>query len=314
MNAGAIDIGGTKIAVGIVDAEGRILAQSETPTAPELGYHAALERTTTALRKLLERHTIAGIGVGSAGPIDPVTGVYGEVGTLPGWQGSTLAADLERLFEVGIAVENDADAAALGEAVWGAGRGQKIQSLIYVTISTGIGAGMILDGRLYRGAGGAHPELGHHLLEAGANVPACYCGLTGCWESLASGPAMEAWIKERSNKALTAAQICELARQGDPLYVQAIEREVRYLGLGLANLVTMFCPQIIVLGGGMMRSADLLFAPAIEVVKRTCTQVPWRNTSIVLSASNRLLGAAAVWFHRANSSPQPNRRPVLSAR
>jgi glucokinase len=300
-NAGAIDIGGTKIAVGIVDAEGRILAQSETPTAPELGYHAALDRTTTALRKLLEQHPIAGIGVGSAGPIDPVTGVYGEVGTLPGWQGSALAADLERLFQVPVAVENDADAAALGEAAWGAGRGRKIQSLIYATISTGIGAGIILDGRLYRGAGGAHPEIGHLILDASAAVPPCYCGSTGCWESLASGPAMEAWFRQRSDKALAAAQICELARQGDPLCVEAIKREVHYLGLGLANLVTIFCPQIIVLGGGMMRSADLLLAPAIEVVKRTCTQVPWMNTSIVLSKSNSLLGAAAVWFHRASS-------------
>lgn len=295
MNAGAIDIGGTKIAVGIVDEQGRILAQSEVPTAPELGYGAALDRMTNALGKLLERHLIVGIGVGSAGPIDPVTGVYGEVGTLPGWQGSTLAADLEQFFQVPVAVENDADAAAMGEAVWGAGRGQKIHSLIYVTISTGIGAGIILDGRLYRGAGGAHPEIGHQLLDAGAGVPPCYCGLSGCWESLASGPAMEAW----SGNHLTAAQICELARQGDPLCRKAIEREIRYLGLGLANLVTVFCPQIIVLGGGMMRSADLLLAPAIEVVKRTCTQVPWMNTSIILSTSNRLLGAAAVWFQRA---------------
>lgn len=298
--AAAIDVGGTKIAVGLVDAQGCILAQGETPTAPELGYHAGLARLSEVLRRLLNECalTIAGIGVGSTGPIDPETGVYGEVGTLPGWQGSPLAADLGRLFGVRVAVENDADAAALGEAAWGAGRGSR--SLLYVTISTGIGVGIVLDGKLYRGAGGAHPEIGHHLLDASG--PACYCGANGCWEALASGPAMESWMRARRQAPIDASTICELARQGDPLAREAAARESRYLGLGLANLVTIFCPQTIVLGGGMMRSADLLLAPALDVVRRTCTQVPVENTSIVLaglSAQSGLLGAACVWFHRA---------------
>lgn len=298
--AGAIDIGGTKIAMGIVDAQGSILAQADTPTAPELGYQAGLERMSAMLRGLLIEcgQSIAGIGIGSTGPIDPETGIYGDVGTLPGWQGSPLAADLERLFGVRVAVENDADAAALGEAAWGAGRGSR--SLLYVTISTGIGVGIILDGRLYRGAGGAHPEIGHHVLDASG--PACYCGAKGCWESLASGPAMEEWVNAQRGEALSAWRICELARQGDPLALQAVDRAAHYLGLGLANLVTMFCPQKIVLGGGMMQSADLLLAPALDVVKRICTQVPAENTSIVLAglgAQSGLLGAACVWFHRA---------------
>jgi glucokinase len=298
--AGAIDIGGTKIAVGIVDSRGCILARGETPTAPELGYQAGLERASAILRRLIDEcePRLGGIGVGSTGPIDPETGVYGEVGTLPGWQGSPLVADLERRFGVRAAVENDADAAALGETAWGAGRGSG--GLIYVTISTGIGVGIVLDGRLYRGAGGAHPEIGHHILDASG--PACYCGANGCWESLASGPAMEAWMSAQLDAVLSASQICELARQGDPLSLRAVHREAHYLGLGLANLVTIFCPRTIVLGGGMMQSADLLLAPALDVVMRTCTQVPAVNTSIVLSGLGRhsgLLGAASVWFHRA---------------
>lgn len=298
--AAAIDVGGTKIAVGIVDARGCILVQGETPTAPELGYPAGLARTSGVLRRLLHECglSVDGIGVGSTGPIDPETGVYGEVGTLPGWRGSPLAADLGRLFDVRVAVENDADAAALGEAAWGAGRGSR--SLLYVTVSTGIGVGMILDGKLYRGAGGAHPEIGHHVLDASG--PACYCGANGCWEVLASGPAMESWMRARCEAPMDAAAICELARQGDPLALEAVRREAHYLGLGLANLVTIFCPQTIVLGGGMMRSADLLLAPALDVVKRICTQVPVENTSIVLAglgAQSGLLGAACVWFHRA---------------
>ena len=298
--AGAIDVGGTKIALGIVDAQGRILVQDETATAPEQGYEAALERISAILRRLLDEcgTSVDGIGVGSTGPIDPETGVYGDVGTLPGWLGSPLAADLESRFGMRVAVENDADAAALGEATWGAGRGSR--SLLYVTISTGIGVGILLDGKLYRGARGAHPEIGHHVIDWSG--PLCYCGANGCWETLASGPALEAWMSARCDVALSASEICELARKGDPLALQAVEREAHYIGLGLANLVTMFCPQTIVIGGGMMRSADLVLAPALSLVKRICTQVPAENTSIVLAGLGRqsgLLGAACVWFHRA---------------
>jgi glucokinase len=298
--AAAIDVGGTKIAIGIVDAQGRILAQGETPTAPEEGYHAGLDRTSEILRRLLEESglSVDGIGIGSTGPIDPETGIYGVVGTLPGWEGSPLAADLESRFGVRVAVENDADAAALGEAKWGAGRGSR--SLLYVTISTGIGVGILLDGKLYRGARGAHPEIGHHVVDWSG--PLCYCGANGCWETLASGPALESWMRAQRDVALSASEICELARQGDSLALQAIRREAQYIGLGLANLVTMFCPQTIVLGGGMLRSADLLLAPALDLVQRICTQVPVKNTSIVLAglgAQSGLLGAACVWFHRA---------------
>jgi glucokinase len=295
----AIDVGGTKIAIGIVDAQGRILAQEETPTVPEQGYAAAFARISAILRRLLDECAVPvdGIGIGSAGPIDPETGVYGEVGTLPGWQGSPLAADLESRFGLRVAVENDADAAALGEAAWGAGRGSR--SLLYVTISTGIGVGILLDGKLYRGARGAHPEIGHHVLDWSG--PLCYCGANGCWETLASGPALESWMSAQAGVALSAREICELARRGDPLALQAVRREARYLGLGLANLVTMFCPQTIVLGGGMLRSSDLLLAPALDIVKRICTQVPAENTSIVLAGLGPqcgLLGAACAWFHR----------------
>jgi len=297
--AGAIDIGGTKIAVGIVDAAGHILAHAETPTAPELGYQAALGRMSGILRLLLKDcdRAIEGIGVGSTGPID-ADGVYGEVGTLPGWKGAPLAADLERLFGVRAAVENDADAAALGEARWGAGRGSR--SLIYVTVGTGIGVGIVLDGRLYRGAGGAHPEIGHHILDPSG--PACYCGSNGCWESLASGTAMESWMRAQGGDSLSASRICELALQGVPLARKAVEREAHYLGLGLANLVTIFCPETIVIGGGMMQSADLLLARAWEVVQRTCTQVPAARTSILrarLGSQNGLLGAASIWFRQS---------------
>lgn len=303
---GAIDIGGSKIAVGVVDKAGSILARAETPTDPESGYRAALDRTTGLLRHLLNEccRPLEGIGIASTGPIDPETGIYGEVGTLPGWQGSSLAPDLDRAFGVRAAVENDADAAALAEAAWGAGRGRK--SLLYVTVSTGIGVGIVLDGKLYRGARGAHPEIGHHVIDPSG--PLCYCTAHGCWESLASGPALEAWAHANGGSlGLTAQEICEAARAGDPVMVKAVERGAHYLGLGLANLVTIFCPDTIALGGGMMKSADLLLPSALDVVKQICTQVPAADTSIVLAGlggNTGLLGGACAWLHRSGGLPQ----------
>ena len=311
---GAIDVGGTKIAVGVVDSGGRILARDEGPTAPEQGYAAALQRIEEMLRRALQEcgRSIEGIGIGSTGPIDPETGVFGEVGTLPGWRGSPLAPDLERAFGVPARVENDADAAALGEAAWGAGRGSR--TLVYVTVSTGIGVGLLLDGRIYRGAGGAHPEIGHMVIDA--HGPPCYCRASGCWESLASGPAMEAWMEASMrangatatfpNEALTARRICELARQGDMPAGHAVLRGAHYLGLGLANLVTVFCPETIALGGGLMQSADLLLPEALAVVREICTQVPLERTSIVLASLGQdagLLGAACVWSYRSGEWP-----------
>jgi len=302
---GAIDVGGTKIAVGVVDRTGSILARAETPTDPEGGYRAALDRTVGLLKHLLNEcsRPLEGIGIGSTGPIDPETGIYGEVGTLPGWRDSPLVPDLERTFRVRAAVENDADAAALAEARWGAGRG--CQSLLYITVSTGIGAGLVFDGKLYRGAGGAHPEMGHQVIDP--TGPLCYCTAHGCWESLASGPAMEQWVHTNGGATdLTAQAICELAKRGDPLMVRAVEREAHYLGLGLANLVTMFCPEALVLGGGMMKSAGLILPGALEVVKKVCTQVPADRTSILLAGlgdRTALLGAACVWMHRAEVRP-----------
>jgi glucokinase len=298
---GAIDIGGTKIAVGVVDRSGSILARAETPTEPERGYAAAFDRMSALLKHLLNEcvRPLEAIGIASTGPIDPETGIYGEVGTLPGWQGSPLVPDLERKFRVPAAVENDADAAALAEAAWGAGKGAA--SLLYVTISTGIGAGIVLDGKLYRGARGAHPEIGHHVLDASGG-PLCYCKLHGCWESLASGPALEAWVQSQGGPpGLAAKEICSRARAREPLMERAVERSARYLGLGLANLVTMFCPEVIALGGGMMKSADLLLPKALEVVAEVCTQVPAANTSIVLAklgGDTGLLGAVRAWAAR----------------
>jgi glucokinase len=300
----AVDVGGTKIAVGMVDAHGQLLSRAESPTAAEAGYARALERTAAMLRETAAKAgtEITGIGIGSTGPVDPVSGEIGDVGFFPQWKGENPVRDLERIFHVSVAMENDADAAALGEAGWGAGR-NKLQ-LIYVTVGTGIGVGVILDGQVYRGVGGAHPEIGHHVVDASG--PACMCGFSGCWESLAAGPAMVAWMErnappEYPRAGLTAKKICELARDGDAWALRAVEHEGRYLGLGLANLVTLFVPDMIVLGGSVMNSADLFMDRIREVIASSCRFVPYEKTELVLASlgeHTNLIGAARVWYHR----------------
>lgn len=299
---GAVDIGGTKIAVGAVSGGGKIISRLESPTQPELGFAAAMDRIISMLREVASRtgDDFEGIGVACPGPLDPVSGVIGEVGTLEGWQGGNLIASLEAEFGLRIAVENDADAATLAEANCGAGKGSS--HLIYVTVSTGIGAGILLDGRLYRGVHGAHPEIGHQIIDASSGS-SCYCKASGCWESLASGEAIAAWMQQQQpvQKPRIASEICLLAGQGDPLALKAMEREGYYLGLGLANLITIFAPRTIVLGGGVMKSGHLFLPRALDTIRSVCTQVPVEDTTITiaaLGADTGLAGAAQAWLSR----------------
>ncbi len=303
----AVDIGGTKIAVGMVDSKGHLLSRAELPTAADAGYSSALNRIATMLRDTAAQAgaEITGIGIGCTGPVDPVTGEIGDVNFFPHWRGTNPVRDLERIFHVSVAMENDADAAALGEAGWGAGKSKS--RLVYVTVGTGIGAGIILDGEVYRGTAGAHPEIGHHLVDLSG--PRCLCGFTGCWESLAAGPAMVEWLNrnappEYPRTDLTAKKICQLAQEGDAWALRAIEHESRYLGLGLANLVTMFVPDIIVLGGSVMNSAALFLDGIRAVIVSSCRFVPSEKTELALASLGEhanLIGAARVWYHRFGS-------------
>src|SRR5207244_6117189 len=212
---GAVDIGGTKLAVGLVDESGKIVAKNEIVTGSESSYSAGLEKIAGMFREM-ERYArieITGIGIGSTGPVDPLTGELGDVDFLPDWRRKNPVRDLAQLFGVNVALENDADAGALAEAAWGAGRGKS--RLVYITVGTGIGGGIIFDGHLYRGVDGSHPEVGHQVVDPSG--PLCSCGFRGCWEALAAGPAMVAWFKSnnatdsRAGEDLTANSICQLA-------------------------------------------------------------------------------------------------------
>src|ERR1700686_4214672 len=301
---GAVDIGGTKIAVGIVNESGQVMSRRESPT-DAASYAKGLAMISGLLRETgkIGGVEITGIGIGSTGPVDPFTGKFGEVDFLPGWRGQNPAEDLARMFHVQVALENDADAAAMAEAGWGAGKNKS--RLISVTVGTGIGGGIVLHGHLYRGLDGSHPELGHQVIDPSG--PLCSCGFRGCWESVAAGPAMGALLEAKRpaeyphREYLTAKRICELAKKGDVLARQAVEREAFYLGLGVANLINLFTPDVIVLSGSVMKSAILFLDGIRKVICQGCRFVPFEKTELALASLGEdanLIGAARVWHDR----------------
>jgi glucokinase len=312
MVTGAVDIGGTKIAVGAIDASGRVLGRADTPTSAREGFDLAMGRVGDLLNSVRASVGVelCGIGVGCTGPVDPRSGEIGQVEFLPGWQGANPVATLAGRFGLSVALENDADAAVLGELQWGAGRGRR--HLICVTIGTGIGGGIVLNGALYRGVGGAHPEIGHHVIDASG--PQCYCGARGCWEVLASGTAIAAHAHtampadDPQRAALTTAELCARARRGDALAKAEVARAGRYLGIGVANLITLYAPEAIVLSGSVMESADLFMPLIREVVRTHCTQVPADQVELAVALLGNeapLIGAAAVWQHRYPGGTRP---------
>ena len=303
---GAIDIGGTKIACGLVNAAGHILAQATFPTCPDNGPARQIQTAIDYLRAWQSQSglQLSGVGIGCTGPVDPRAGRIGCVPFLPGWDDFALVDYVAQALGCPAVLENDADAAALGEARFGAGRG--CQSFILVTLGTGIGGGMLLDGCLYRGAGGAHPEIGHMILEP--DGPACSCGARGCWEAYCGGQGFADWAQAQHPRSapLSAGQIFEQAGLGDPMCVAAVQTFSRYLGVGLANLITLFAPECIALAGGLMRSSRLFWEAAQQEIERRCRLVPARVTRLVparLGADAGLIGAAAAYLTQQDSTP-----------
>jgi glucokinase len=219
-------------------------------------------------------HTVAGIGVAAPGPVDPVAGVVLRAPSLPGWENLQLRQILSNALQTPVYVANDANVAALGEWVYGAGQGH--QDLIYLTISTGIGGGIIVNGQLLLGANGLAGEMGHvTVLPDG---PMCSCGRRGHLEALASGPSIATWVKEQLQSGvpsilsqgtqLSARQIALAAADGDRLAVTAFERAGTYLGEALANFINIFNPSAVILGGGVSSSGELLLRPTRKVLQR----------------------------------------------
>ncbi len=287
-----VDIGGTKIAVAAVSLQGEILAREEIETRAAEGASRVIERLTSTLRQIAPSDQLIGIGIGCTGPVDPRSGHVMNPYTLPTWHDVDLLSPLAQEFQTRVVLENDCDAAALGEHWRGAGQGAR--NLVYVTVGTGIGAGLILDGRLYRGVGMVAGEIGHMSIDH--DGPLCYCGSRGCLEILAAGPAIaRAYANNTGGAASSAKAVIQAAGHGDADARAVVEQAAFYLGVGLANLITVLAPNVIVLGGGVMEHFEM-FEPTIRAtIAQNVAFVPWREVNITraaLGANAGVIGAA----------------------
>ncbi|MDR7542857.1 MAG: ROK family protein [Armatimonadota bacterium] len=304
-----VDLGGTKILAALVDERGRVLVRERAPT-PEGGPEAVIGTIVDRVHALCRRAgqdigVVRGLGVGAPGPMDPLSGVVFEPPNLPGWRDVPLGQLLSASLGIAVFVENDANAAALAEHWVGAGVG--VDDLIYMTVSTGIGGGLILGGRLYHGAAGTAGEVGHMVIEPGG--PRCNCGRFGCLEALASGPSIAREARAAvaagrptvlaaiPSQALNAAAVARAALDGDPVAREIYARAAAALGTGITNLVNLLNPAMVILGGGVTRAGELIFAPVRRIVRQEAFERPASAVQIVPAALGDdvgAIGAAAV--------------------
>jgi glucokinase len=280
----AIDLGGTKIAAALIAPDNRVMDRTHSPTLVSEGLQPVIDRIFAMIDRLLSQCTTAaaqldGIAIAAAGAIDTDKGLITSSPNLPGWSNVPLRDMVRERYGVDSCLVNDANAAALAEHRLGAGRGTN--NLIYLTVSTGIGGGIIVNGELYSGISGCAGELGHMTIDA--NGPECDCGNVGCLEVFASGKAVAGEAKRRIKQGgqsrltdivsgnlegITAEKVAMAAQGGDRLAMEVISRAAGYLGVGMVNLVNIFNPEMIVVGGGLSKMGELLLGPARQVVKQ----------------------------------------------
>ena len=263
-----VDIGGTKVAVGLVDHAGKILAQARKPMVTNAGAAGALQAVTDAIDILASSATAEGrlqsIGICAPGPLDPKAGVVLNPPNLPYWRNFPLAEEVAKHYQLPVKLDNDANAAALAETIWGAARG--FRYVFYATIGTGIGTGIVFDGKIYHGHTGAAGEGGHVSIDY--RGPVCRCGKHGCIEILAAGPAIGARARAKISAAPSrASSILDLAHQdvatvtsemvgqayaaGDQLAREVLQETVELLTAWLGNIVDLLDPDVLVIGGGV---------------------------------------------------------------
>ena len=285
-----LDIGGTKSAAVIGDMDGSVLARASAPT-PRESWPEAIALLCSLIRQVCHAQGVAAqdmaaLGVSCGGPLDSATGIVYAPPNLPAWEAVPLKALLEAEFGLPTRLENDANATALAEHRWGAGQG--CRDMAFLTMGTGIGAGLILGGHLYRGRRDLAGEVGHAIILP--NGPLCHCGKRGCLEALASGTSLARMGCERYGEAgLTAHDVCDRARSGDPIAEGIIAEVALYMGIGLANLLHTLNLERIVLGTLAVHAADLLLAPIRASAQAHCWPRVWEGVSILPAA----LGDAA---------------------
>ena len=309
-----IDIGGTKLATVVADRTGHILGKVRKPTFAEKGPEYAIRLLFDMVREVvnlagLEQASISAIGVSCGGPLDTKTGIVYSPPNLPGWDALPLKAKLESEFQVPVTIENDANASALAEFRFGGGRGYN--AVLYMTMSTGIGGGIVIDGQVYHGANDSAGEVGHQILLP--NGPRCGCGKQGCLEALCSGPAIarraQAAIQNQleGEKASTALltltdgriedvkseHVLAAARTGDALALELVQETAYYMGWGIGNLVNILNPDIVLLGTIAVAAGDLLLDPIRETVLKFAMTRPAEAVNIAPAQLGDALGDLA---------------------
>jgi glucokinase len=278
-----IDVGGTKVAGGLVTQKGRLVESHIVPTHAEKGFDESYSQIIHLIGRLLSKAggkgNVGGIGICAPGPLNPKTGVVLNPPNLPGWRNIELAKMVEKEFGLPAKVENDANAAGLAEALFGAAVGYK--DVFYVTVSTGIGTGIIINRKIYHGKNGIAGEGGHVSIDFRSPYH-CGCGTYGCIEALAAGPGMarraRVMLEQEHNlpsilrelthghlEQISPVMIQEAARQGDRVAKTILDETGFYLGVWLAGMITLFDPEAIVIGGGV----SLIGRPLFDKIKAT---------------------------------------------
>jgi len=285
-----IDFGHSHVRVAVADLAHNVLAERARDMDVNHFAEDALDASASMVDEVLgeagvERAAVICAGIGIPGPVDRARGTVGSATILPGWLGLRIADELEGRLGLRVEIENDANCGALAELTWGAGR--DCSNFAYIKAASGIGAGLVIDGRLLRGASGTAGEIGHTTLdETGA---LCYCGNRGCLETFASGPAIIRLVSDGHQETLTLGRVIELAASGDVRCRRAISDAGREIGVAVAGLCNLINPERVIVGGLLSRAGDLLLQPIRESIRRHA----------VLAAAERVEVVPAVFVERA---------------
>jgi glucokinase len=299
-----LDIGGTKIAAGVVDAAGHVHSFAVEPSRADEGPEGTLERLFALGRRAVDESgldwpAIEAVGIGCGGPLDAERGVLIAPPHLPGWRDVPVSELAVRAFARPVTLENDATAAAAGEHRWGAGAG--LRNMVYLTISTGVGGGAVVDGDLFRGARGNGGELGHVTVDwHGRRCRGC--GRRGCLEAYVSGTSIAERAQEAGLPFHTSELVAAAARDGDPGARAIWDETVEALACGLVSIVNLFEPELVVLGGGVTRSGAQLIDPVREAVRTEAMRPGGEAVDVVASRFGDrvgVVGAAAIVYDRA---------------
>ncbi|MDF6018129.1 ROK family transcriptional regulator [Streptomyces sp. JH34] len=293
-----VDFGHTHLRVAIGNLAHQVLAEESEPLDVDASSAQGFGRAEQLVNRLIETTGISpgkviGVGLGVPGPIDVESGTLGSTSILPGWTGINPSQELAGRLGVPVYVDNDANLGALGELVWGGGRG--VKDLAYIKVASGVGAGLVIDGHIYRGPGGTAGEIGHITLDESG--PVCRCGNRGCLETFTAARYVLPLLKPSHGSDLTMERMVQLAREGDPGCRRVIGDVGRHIGSGVANLCNLLNPSRVVLGGSLAEAGELVLAPIRDSVSRYAIPSAARQLSVLpgaLGGRAEVLGALAL--------------------